>query len=89
MSQRSKNGTAGYSVLPEIWNAIMPSWTFEDGKLTEVKLFTVDLHMEKSRAQKGLPTLSYSEKWLEYLAELSKPYGTEIQIRDGVGYVKL
>ena len=89
MNERSANGTRGYGTMPEIWNAIMPSWTMEDGKITEVKLYTVDLHMEKNRAQKGLPELNYSEKWLQYLADLSKPYGTEIEIRDGVGYVKL
>ena len=29
------------------------------------------------------------EKVLEYLAGLSKPYGTDIEIKDGVGYIKL
>lgn len=88
MDLRSKNGTAGYGTLPEIWNSVMAAWTMEDGKVTEVQLYPVTLNMEKSRAQKGRPVMNKSEETLKYLAELSKPYGTEIEIKDGVGYIK-
>ena len=89
MDKRSNNGTTGYGVLPEIWNAVMPSWTMEDGKLTELKLYPIELGQKMSRWQKGCPVLNGSEETLQYLADLSKPYGTEMEIRDGVGYVKL
>ena len=36
MDARSKNGTAGYGVLPEIWLSVMAGWTMEDGYLTEL-----------------------------------------------------
>ena len=88
MDLRSKNGTAGYGTLWEIWNSVMAAWTMEDGKITEVQLYPVTLNMEKSRAQKGKPVMNKSEKTLNYLAELSKPYGTEIEIVDGVGYIR-
>ena len=88
MDRRSKNGTAGYGTLWEIWNSVMAAWTMEDGKITEVQLYPVTLNMEKSRAQKGKPVMNKSEKTLNYLAELSKPYGTEIEIVDGVGYIR-
>lgn len=88
MDRRSKNGTAGYGTLWEIWNSVMAAWTMEDGKITEVQLYPVTLNMEKSRAQKGRPVMNKSEKTLQYLAELSKPYGTEIEIVDGVGYIR-
>ena len=89
MDKRSKNGTQGYCVQPRIWNAVLPSWTMEDGKITQIKLYPVSLGQELPRSRKGRPVLSYDEKWLEYLAELSRPYGTQIEIQDGVGYVKL
>lgn len=89
MDYRSNNGTTGYGVLPEIWNAVMPSWTMEDGKITEVKLYPIELGQKLARCQKGCPVLSGSEETLQYLADLSKPYGTEIEIKDGVGYVVL
>ncbi|MBQ3492410.1 MAG: CapA family protein [Oscillospiraceae bacterium] len=88
MDLRSKNGTAGYGVLPEIWNSVMAAWTVEDGKITEVQLYPVTLNMEKTRSQKGRPVMNKSEETLKYLAELSQPYGTKIEIKDGVGYIR-
>jgi poly-gamma-glutamate synthesis protein (capsule biosynthesis protein) len=88
MDLRSKNGTAGYGILPEIWNSVMAAWTMEDGRITEVQLYPVTLNMEKSRAQKGRPVMNKSEETLKYLAELSAPYGTKIEIEDGVGYIR-
>lgn len=89
MDHRSHNGTTGYGVMPEIWNAVMPSWTMENGKITELKLYPIELGQKLARCQKGCPVLNGSEETLQYLADLSKPYGTEMDIRDGVGYVKL
>jgi len=88
MDRRSKNGTAGYGVLPEIWNSVMAAWTMEDGKVTEVQLYPITLNMEKPRSQKGRPVMNRSEETLRYLAKLSEPYGTEIEIVDGVGYIR-
>lgn len=89
MYNRSKNDTAGYGTLPEIWEAIMGAWTIEDGKVTEVQLYPISLGMKKPRPQKGVPVLSGDEKFLARLAELSKPYGTNIEIKDGVGYIRM
>ena len=89
MDRRSNNGTTGYGVMPEIWNAVLPSWTMVDGKITEVKLYPIELGQKLPRCQKGCPVLNGSEETLQYLADLSKPYGTDIEIRDGVGYVVL
>lgn len=89
MDNRSKNGTVGFGVLPEIWHAVMAAWTMEDGKITQVQLYPVELGMERQRSQKGVPRMSHDEKTLSYLNELCKPYGTEIRIENGVGYIDL
>ncbi len=89
MDNRSKNGTRGYAVLPEIWNAVLPSWTIEDGKITQVKLYPISLGQNLPRSQKGRPVLSHDEQWLHYLQELCQPYGTKIEIEDGVGTIVL
>ena len=89
MSERSCNGTKGYCVQWPIWNAVLPAWTVEDGVLTEIKLYPIELGMEKPRSQKGVPVLNGSEKTLEYMKSLCEPFGTEIQIADGVGTVVL
>lgn len=89
MDARSGNGTKGYCVQWPIWNAVLPSWTMEAGKITELKLYPVELGQHLHRAQKGLPVLNQSAETLQYLQKLCEPFGTRIEIRDGVGYVQL
>lgn len=89
MSARSANGTKGYCVQWPIWNAVLPSWTMEDGKITELKLYPYDLGMDKPRSQKGVPVLNRDQQVLEYIRDLSKPFGTEMDIADGVATVRL
>ena len=89
MNARSANGTKGYCVQWPIWNAVLPSWTMEDGKITELKLYPIDLGMELPRSQKGVPVLNGSEETLRYLQDMCKPYGTEVEIQNGVGIVRL
>ena len=43
--------------------------------------------MGQKRTIRGTPVLAESDAVLRYLAELSRPYGTEIVIRDGIGYI--
>ena len=87
MDERSAGGTKGYCVQWPIWNAVLPEWTMEDGKITQVRFYPIELGMEKPRSQKGVPVLNGSEETLRYLDRLSAPYGTKIEIRDGVGYM--
>lgn len=89
MSQRSKNGTVGYGVLEEIWRAVMGAWTIEEGKVTQVQLYPISLDIEAKRPHKGVPHLLHTNEVLEYLASLSEPFGTKIEIKEGVGYINL
>ena len=45
--------------------------------------------MKLPRSQKGVPVLSGDEEVLHYLQKLSEPYGTKINIQDGVGTITL
>ena len=89
MDVRSAGGTRGFPVMPEIWEAVIPSWTIEDGRLTEVRLHPISLGMKDPRSVRGLPRLSHHESTLLRLADLSSPYGTQIDIAGGVGTVRL
>ena len=89
MDERSGNGTKGYCVQWPIWNAVMPAWTMEDGKITEIKLYPIELGMDKPRSQKGVPVMNHSNETLEYLQKISECYGTKIDIADGVGTICL
>lgn len=88
MDNRSKNGTVGYGVLPNIWRSVMAGWTMEDGKVTQIQLYPIDLGMTRKRSQKGTPVMG-SEDVLHYLQTLCDPYGTKIRIENGVGYIDL
>lgn len=88
MLDRSKNGTVGYAVQWPIWNSILVGWTMEDGKVKQVQLYPIELGMDKPRWKKGVPVLNGSEKTLQYLQELSAPYGTKIKIVDGIGIIE-
>ena len=89
MKKKKKNGTVGYPAMPDIWRAFAASWTLEDGRITEMKLYPIELGMHASRAQRGWPRLSRSQETLEQICDLSAELNTEVQIRDGVGYVTL
>ena len=88
LSLLAENGI-GFPVMPNIWRAVMAGWTIEDGKVTDVTLYPIDLGMKASRSQRGLPRLSGDKDTLCYLQSLSAPFGTTIEIKDGVGTIRL
>ena len=61
----------------------------EDGRITDVQLYPVELGMDKPRPQKGVPVMNKSEQTLNYLQTLCEPFGTKLEIRDGVGHLCL
>lgn len=89
MLKRTKNKTAGYMVLPEIWEALLASWTFENGEITEAKLYPIELGMGKPWSQLGMPRLSGDEDLLRRLGDVSSRYGTNFKIRDGAAHIRL
>lgn len=74
------------------WLSVIPSMTFEEDRLTGLKLHPIELGQSKPRSQRGRPMLAgpeLAEKILETMQELSKPYGTRITVEDGVGVVEV
>ena len=63
--------------------------TMEDGKVTQVQLHPISLGQHLPRSQKGVPVLTGDEEVLRYLQKLSEPYGTKINIKDGMGTIDL
>ena len=89
MDVRSKNGTHGYCVQENIWRSVMAGFTAEDGQITEIQLYPIDLHMGRKRSRIGWPDIPDNDDVLHYLASLCEPYGTKIEIADGGGIIKL
>ena len=87
MNERSAGGTRGYGTIDKIWFSVVAGFTAEDGRITEITLDPISLGKGEGVSKMGVPYLSKDEKVLEYLAELSAPYGTKIDIKDGRGRI--
>lgn len=82
----------GFPATPEIWEAViaMPKW--RNGVLTRIELHPISLGFGKPRTVRGRPMLAdaeFSRKILGDLERLSRPFGTEIQVREGIGIIEM
>ncbi|MGH9173145.1 MAG: CapA family protein, partial [Vicinamibacterales bacterium] len=74
------------------WECTLPACVFEDGKLTKLTLHPVTLGYGKPRWQRGTPGIAArddADRILAYVSDLSREFGTEIVIHNGVGEVRL
>lgn len=77
---------------PGYWETVVPIVRFEDWNLKSIELHPAVLGQGTERSQRGRPVLADADevdKILTMLNDLSRPFGTEIEIRDGVGVVVL
>lgn len=86
---RNAGGTKGLCYQKVMYEAIIPYWEMEDGKLTKLELLPIELNFDQGRSMGGWPRPKYDDGIIERLAEMSKPYGTEIVIENGIGIVRL
>lgn len=89
MDHRSKNGTRGYCVQENIWRSVMAGFTFEDGKITEIKLYPITLDMHLPRKEMGCPRLAEDNGVLHYLQTLCRPFGTVLDIQEKFATIRL
>lgn len=89
MDHRSQNGTRGYCVQENIWRSVMAGFTFEDGKISDIRLYPITLDMHLPRKEMGCPRLAEDDSVLRYLQTLCEPFGTKLHIEDGVATVIL
>ena len=68
---------------------MIPSWTIENGRITDITCYPIELGMAKSRAQRGVPRLSRDDDTLQYLKQLSESYGTKMTIKDSTARIVL
>lgn len=86
---RSKDFTRGLQTKKEMFEAFIPYWEMEDGKLLSLELLPVELGFGQKRSVNGWPKIDTETGSLERLKRLSEPYGTKIEIVNGKGIVKL
>ena len=87
---RTANDKKGFPAYPGYWESFVPVCDYRAGKLAEIKLLPTDLGYGRPRYQRGRAVLADKElgsKILRHLQQLSKPFGTEIAIKDGIGTI--
>ncbi|MDP2856790.1 MAG: CapA family protein [Bacillota bacterium] len=77
---------------PRWWQSLLVKCEYEASKLTAVSLIPVTLGRHAHRAQQGRPLLANDEEAMEILSRvqrLSEPFGTRIELTNGLGAVAL
>lgn len=81
----------GFPANPAYWESVVALASFRAGELVEVGLHPVSLGYRLDRSVRGRPVLAgpaLAQKILDRVARLSEPYGTRINVRDGVGVIR-
>jgi poly-gamma-glutamate capsule biosynthesis protein CapA/YwtB (metallophosphatase superfamily) len=76
---------------PRVFETIVAVVRWTGGRVSEVRLVPVDLGYGEPLTRSGVPRRPGPEKSREILARLqriSKPFGTEIAVEDGVGVIR-
>jgi poly-gamma-glutamate capsule biosynthesis protein CapA/YwtB (metallophosphatase superfamily) len=90
--QLSANDTRSFPADRRYWETVLPLVTFEDRQLRSIQLHPVSLGFGQGWPDRGTPRLATPEvgaEILDWMSELSKPFGTTIQVTDGVGNVTI
>lgn len=89
---RTAKDTRGFPADPMYWEAVLPFCRWEKGVLCEIKLYPVTLGYGKGRTLRGRPMLAegeQAEKIIGDMIRMSKPFGTEIEFKNGLGIVRV
>ena len=90
LDARTDGGRKGHPSEPLYWENIVAECDFKEKRLSGVKLYPIDQGHGRPRAQRGRPVLADGEiagQILERVRRLSEPYGSQIEIKDGVGLI--
>lgn len=74
---RSKNFTVGLMTDPRMFLSVIPIWETEGSKLVSLKLLPIMGNMGEK--DQGLPRICSAKAVIDYLGEMSKPYGISMK----------
>jgi poly-gamma-glutamate synthesis protein (capsule biosynthesis protein) len=87
-----QHGERGFPADHLYWETVLPICVFEDRQLTDLTLHPLTLGFGQPVTQRGIPRLAdrtLGDEILRWTAQLSEPFGTRIDLRDGVGQVRM
>jgi poly-gamma-glutamate synthesis protein (capsule biosynthesis protein) len=76
----------------ELFESVIAINRYEDGRLSEIRLYPIELGIEAKGAARGVPRLADATtgaRTLARLQKLSQPFGTTIAVEKGVGVIRL
>ncbi|HEV2388626.1 MAG TPA: CapA family protein [Candidatus Acidoferrales bacterium] len=76
----------------QYYTSVIAVSTYERGQVSEIHLYPIDLGIDRRWNQRGVPRLAspdVARSILERLADLSKPFGTAIEIQGSVGLIRV
>ncbi|HEY3137139.1 MAG TPA: CapA family protein [Blastocatellia bacterium] len=85
---RFKGGTVGFPSNPVWFESVVAVPIFRGHRITELKLYPIDLGHKLPRSQRGVPRLADADlgrKIIERVARLSAAFGTRIVFQNGIG----
>ena len=85
LEKRSAGFTRGLMAQTEMLETIIPFWETDDNhNLKSLKLMPIKISCGEGKYLEGLPQPARDLGFMERLAEMSRPYGVEITMEDGV-----
>ena len=81
----------GFPARPQIWESVIAVPYWKGDKLIKLELYPITLGYGLHRTVRGRPLIadeSLSKKIIQELQKLSKPYGTTIDYKNGIGVVR-
>ena len=72
-----------------MFEAVIPYWEVENGELRKLVFMPIEEMFALPRSRGGWPQKNTTANIIERFAEMSKPFGVDIKIENGLGVVKL
>ncbi len=79
LATRSKNFTVGLMTDKRMFLSVIPCWETEGKKLKKLTLLPIMGKMEGNKSEIGLPRICAPEEVVDYLGEMSRPYGVTLK----------
>ncbi len=90
--QLSANDTRSFPADRLYWETVLPIVTFEDRQLRSIDLHPVSLGHGQGWPDRGWPRFAeprIGSEILDWMSQLSRPFGTEIQSTKGIGQIRI
>ncbi len=86
---RSAGGKRGLCYSRIMFESVIPYWEVNNGELSKMVFMPIEEQFGLPRSRGGFPRRKSDAGILERFAEMSRPYGVNIKIRDGLGYLEV